>query len=352
MIQPSSGELIGFSGERVPIMGHIWLRNTMGEIPMSKSIDIQYLIVDYYSPYNIIIGRPALNIFRAVVSTLHMCVKFIVQENKIATMYANHQEARQCYNACLKQAHTKETTRPQVQSIHSSADITMLADLDPREDLGERPRPMDNLHKLTLTADEEQYTHIGEELEGNERVRLVHILGQNADLFAWTPDDMPGISPEVICHKLAIDKTVRPVAQKKRNLGEEKKQAVLEETKKLLNAGFIREIRFTTWLSGNVDSASGFKALSFMDAYSGYNQILIHPEDQSKTAFITEHGNFCYKVMPFGLKNAGATYQRLMDKVFQQQIGRNMKVYVDDMVAKTPAQGSHCDDLIEIFNQL
>ncbi|XP_020966315.1 uncharacterized protein LOC110266289 [Arachis ipaensis] len=101
-----------------------------------------------------------------------------------------------------------------------------------------------------------------------------------------------------------------------------------------------------------VDNASGYKALSFMDAYSGYNQILMHPEDQSKTAFITEHGNFCYKVMPFGLKNAGATYQRLMDKVFQQQIGRNMEVYVDDMVAKTPSQGSHCDDLVEIFRQL
>ncbi|XP_016173707.1 uncharacterized protein LOC107616237 [Arachis ipaensis] len=208
MIQPSSGELIGFSGERVPIMGHIWMRTTMGEISMSKSIDIQYLIVHCYSPYNIIIGRPALNIFRAVVSTLHLCVKFSVQENKIATVYADHQEARQCYKACLKQAHTKETTRPQVQSIHSSADTTMLADLDLREDLGERPRPMDNLHKLTLTADEEQYTHIGEALEGNERARLIHILRQNADLFAWTPDDMPGISPEVICHKLAIDKTV------------------------------------------------------------------------------------------------------------------------------------------------
>ncbi|XP_015949800.2 uncharacterized protein LOC107474674 [Arachis duranensis] len=78
LIQPSSGELIGFSGERVPIMGHIWLKTTMGEIPMSKSIDIQYLIVDCYSPYNIIIGRPALNIFRAVVSTLHLCVKFPV----------------------------------------------------------------------------------------------------------------------------------------------------------------------------------------------------------------------------------------------------------------------------------
>nr|XP_025636282.1 uncharacterized protein LOC112730408 [Arachis hypogaea] len=369
LIQPSSGELIGFSGERVPIMGHIWLKTTMGEIPMSKSIDIQYLIVNCYSPYNIILGRPALNIFRAVVSTLHLCVKFPVQENKIATVYADHQEARQCYNAGLKSVQTKQEARPQVQAIHTSANTATLADLDPREDLGERPRPMDNLQQVTLASDDKQCTYVGEALEGADRARLIHILRQNADLFAWTPDDMPGINPEVICHKLAIDKTIRPVAQKKRNLGEEKNQAALEETQKLLNAGFIREIRFTTWLSNVVmsmpkdayplpcidklvDNASGFKALSFMDAYSGYNQILMHPEDQSKTAFITEHGNFCYKVMPFGLKNAGATYQRLMDKVFQQQIGRNMEVYVDDMVAKTPMQGSHCDDLVEIFKQI
>ncbi|XP_025640864.1 uncharacterized protein [Arachis hypogaea] len=333
LIQPSSGELIGFSGERVPIMGHIWLKTTMGEIPMSKSIDIQYLIVKCYSPYNIILGRPALNIFRAVVSTLHLCVKFPVQENKIATVHADHQEARQCYNAGLKPDQTKQEARPQVQAIQTSANTATLTDLDPREDLGERPRPTDNLQQVTLTADDNQCTYVGEALEGADRAKLIRILRQNADLFAWTPDDMPGINPEVICHKLAIDKTVQPVAQKKRNLGEEKKQAALEETQKLLNAGFIREIRFTTWLSNVV-------------------MILMHPEDQSKTAFITEHGNFCYKVMPFGLKNAGATYQRLMDKVFQQQIGRNMEVYVDDMVAKTPSQGSHCDDLVEIFRQL
>ncbi|XP_057747251.1 uncharacterized protein LOC130966458 [Arachis stenosperma] len=145
LIQPSSGELIGFSGERVPIMGHIWLKTTMGEIPMAKSIDIQYLIVNCYSPYNIILGRPALNTIRAVVSTLHLCVKFPVQENKIAAVYADHQEARQCYNAGLKPVQTKQEARPQVQAIQTSANTATLADLDPREDLGERPRPMDNL---------------------------------------------------------------------------------------------------------------------------------------------------------------------------------------------------------------
>ncbi|XP_020963343.1 uncharacterized protein LOC110264980 [Arachis ipaensis] len=113
---------------------------------------------------------------------------------------------------------------------------------------------MDNLQQVTLTADDKQCTYVGEALEGADRARLIHILRENADLFAWTPDNMPGINPEVICHKLAIDKIIRPVAQKKRNLGEEKKQAPLEETQKLLNAGFIREIRFTTWLSNVVMS--------------------------------------------------------------------------------------------------
>ncbi|XP_025685026.1 uncharacterized protein [Arachis hypogaea] len=89
-----------------------------------------------------------------------------------------------------------------------------------------------------------------------------------------------------------------------------------------------------------------------MDAYSGYNQIQMHPFDQNKTAFITEYGNYCYKVMPFGLKNAGATYQRLMDKIFAKQIGRNIEVYVDDMVAKTKIGNNHLDNLTEIFGQL
>ncbi|RDX70520.1 hypothetical protein CR513_50228, partial [Mucuna pruriens] len=69
-----------------------------------------------------------------------------------------------------------------------------------------------------------------------------------------------------------------------------------------------------------VDGVSSFALLSFMDAYSGYNQIRMHPHDEAKTAFITDDSAFCYKVMPFGLKNAGATYQRLMDKIFKESI--------------------------------
>ena len=98
-----------------------------------------------------------------------------------------------------------------------------------------------------------------------------------------------------------------------------------------------------------VDSASGCKMLSFLDAFSRYNQIKMHPRDESKTAFMTETCNYCYKVMPFGLKNAGATYQRLMDRILAHMLGRNVQAYVDDMVVTFQERGRHTTDLEKLF---
>ena len=89
-----------------------------------------------------------------------------------------------------------------------------------------------------------------------------------------------------------------------------------------------------------------------MDAFSGYNQIKMAEEDQEKIAFIISQGLYCYKVMSFGLKNAGATYQRLVNKMFSKQIGRNMEVYVDDMLVKSKEELTHLDDLKETFATL
>nr|KYP68887.1 Retrovirus-related Pol polyprotein from transposon 17.6 [Cajanus cajan] len=190
---------------------------------------------------------------------------------------------------------------------------------------------------------------------------------------------MPGIDANFIYHRLAIRKEAKPV---------ERREAIIAETQKLLNVGFIHEVRYTTWLANVVlvkknsrkgrmcvdytdlnkvchkdsyplpsidklvDSASGHALLSFLDAYSGYNQIMMYPPYEEHTAFITDHANFCYRVIPFGLKNVGATYQRLMDKVFQQKIGKNMEVYVDDMVVKTLSVKAHAADLAEVFSQI
>ncbi|KAK7281396.1 hypothetical protein RIF29_09353 [Crotalaria pallida] len=199
---------------------------------------------------------------------------------------------------------------------------------------------------------------------------------------------MPGIDPNFICHKLSIIPGSKPVAQRKRKVSAEKAAAIEEKVAELLRAGFIREIDYTDWLANTVlvkkpngkwrmcvdytdlnkvcpkdqyplpvidklvDSSAGYKLLSFMDAYSGYNKIPMFPADQDKTAFITDKATYCYNVMPFGLKNAGATYQRMMNKVFQGMIGRNMEVYIDDIIAKSrqgiEANPDKCKAILEM----
>ncbi|RVW31533.1 Retrovirus-related Pol polyprotein from transposon 17.6 [Vitis vinifera] len=101
-----------------------------------------------------------------------------------------------------------------------------------------------------------------------------------------------------------------------------------------------------------VDSTSGQGMLSFLDAFSGYHQIPMSPDDEEKTAFITPHGLYCYKVMPFGLKNAGATYQRLMTKIFKPLIGHTVEVYIDDIVVKSKTREQHVLHLQEVFHLL
>ena len=166
----------------------------------------------------------------------------------------------------------------------------------------------------------------------------------NQDVFAWGHEDMPGIDPSVIVHRLNVNPASSPIRHKKRVFTQEKDKAIVEEVRKLLEAGFIREVYYPDWLANViivkksnrkwrmcvdftdlnkacpkdsyplpqidtlVDSMVRHELLSFMDAFSGYNQIKINEEDQKKTSFVTSQGLFCYKVMPFGLKNAGATY--------------------------------------------
>ena len=101
-----------------------------------------------------------------------------------------------------------------------------------------------------------------------------------------------------------------------------------------------------------VDSTAGHKLLSFMDTFSCYNQIRMDEVDQEKTSFIANQDLFCYKVMSFDLKNAGATYQRLVNHMFRPQIGRNVEVYVDDMLVKILDEEKHLDGLQETFDTL
>jgi len=199
---------------------------------------------------------------------------------------------------------------------------------------------------------------------------------------------MTGISTEVISHELNVDPTFKPVKQKRRRLGPDRAEAVNVEVTRLFKAGLIREVKYPEWLANPVvvkkkngkwrvcvdftdlnkacpkdcfplphidrlvESTTGHEMLSFMDAFSGYNQILMNPDDQEKTSFITERGTYCYKVMPFKLKKAGATYQRLVNRMFKDLLGKTMEVYIDDMLVKSTSSTSHFGHLQQCFDIL
>ena len=101
-----------------------------------------------------------------------------------------------------------------------------------------------------------------------------------------------------------------------------------------------------------VDSTASCELLSFLDCYSGYHQISLKEEDQIKTSFIMPFGAYCYTTMSFGLKNAGATYQRAIQTCLDQQIGRNIEAYIDDVVVKTRTADNLITDLEETFSNL
>jgi len=141
-------------------------------------------------------------------------------------------------------------------------------------------------------------------------------------------------------------------------MDEEKRLAAAMEMQKLLDVGFIKEIQYTTWLFDVVLVKKNNGHWWMCVDYTYLNKACpkdVYPmcdRDVGKTVFITKASNCCYKLMPFRLKNAGFTYQRLMDQVFKDQIGRNMEVYVDDMVVKSEVFDQHIADLKEVFRQL
>ena len=101
-----------------------------------------------------------------------------------------------------------------------------------------------------------------------------------------------------------------------------------------------------------VDATVGHPRMSFLDAFQGYHQIPLALDDQKKMSFVTLVRNYHYKVMYFGLKNAGSTYQRMMTKMFEAQMGKNIEVYIDDMVVKSKMVSEHIGDLTNIFKIL
>ena len=196
------------------------------------------------------------------------------------------------------------------------------------------------------------------------------------------------MDPEFICHHLNVNPLVAPKKQLPRRPSKEHAEAVQEEVAKLKQAGAIKEVFYPEWLANTivvkkksgkwrvcvdftdlnkacpkdpfpmpkidqlVDATVSHPRMSFLDAFQGYHQIPLTLDDQEKTVFVTPIGNYHYKVMPFGLKNAGSTYQRMMTRMFESLLGKNIEIYIDDMVVKSKVISEHLGDLRDIFEIL
>ncbi|XP_065632126.1 uncharacterized protein LOC112023810 [Quercus suber] len=281
-LRPFDSPLVSFSGDRVYPKGIVTLAVTVGTYSRQLTRQIDFLVVDCPSSYNVIIGRPALNKWKASTSTYCLKVKFPT-ENGIGEVKGDQILARECYQAVFAAKENHAWTIEEKEEEKTEAlEAVELFEREP-----------------TKT------TRIGTTLSLEMGTKLIQFLRENLDVFAWSHDDMPSISPEIIQHRLNVDPKRKPIKQRQRTFAPKKDQAVTDEVSKLLAAGFIREVYYPDWLANVVlvkkangkwrmcvdftdlnkacpkdsfplpridqlvDSTAGHKLLTFMDAFSG-----------------------------------------------------------------------------------
>lgn len=231
-------------------------------------------------------------------------------------------------------------------------------------------------------------TRISVHLSKELKKEIVDALNEYKDVFAWSYDDMPGLSTDLVVHKLPINPACPPVKQEPGKINRDTTLKIKEEIEKQFQAKVIQVARYTTWLANVVpvpkkdgktrvcvdyrdinraspkddfplpnihmliDNCAKHDLASFVDCYAKYHQICMDEEDAEKTAFITPWGPFCYRVIPFGLKNAGATYMRAMTTMFQDMMHKEIEVYVDDVIINSKQESDRARDLRKFFTRL
>ncbi|XP_056685557.1 uncharacterized protein [Spinacia oleracea] len=380
---------INFNGSSVVPDGKITLPATIGRRQTARNNLTEFLVVDMPTVYYVIMERPLIHKVKGVASTYHQMMLYVSDAGTPEKLRGNQESARQCdYNAVKtrnRRDFDTEEDSPEEESDlqeayggtkRKSADVesnrsTLMTDIEGRPDNGETQTNTEMEDISLEEGGDPPGIRIGTDLGSDLKIMIVNLLRDYKDIFAFSAEDMPGIDPKTVTHKLNVLKGSKPIKQRLRNYSAEKSNAVAEEVKKLKDAGFIEPCKYPEWLANIVmeknpngswrmcvdftninqacpkdcyplpridqlvDSTSGHALLSFMDAFSGYHQIFMDSNDRAKTTFITSGGVYNYIMMPLGLKNAGATYQRLVDHVFADQKGRNVEVYVDDSIVKS-----------------
>jgi hypothetical protein len=295
--------------------------------------------------------------------------------------YLVHWEARLSSRSCVncKKAQVNEKNksadpcdRPNPFTSHPLSICSV--DLMDEGKLGYGFTSADELEEVDIGPRDKPWpTFISKKLNPELREAMIILLRKYMDCFAWEYTEMPGLDRSIVEHRLPLKLGFRPFQQRTRQMKAEVLEEVKKEVEKMIEAGFIRVCRYAEWISNVVpvqkkdgrwrvcvdfrdlnratpkdeylmpvaetliNAAAGHKMLSFMDGNAGYNQIFMAPEDIHKIAFRVPGavGLFEYVVMTFGLKNAGATYQRAMNYMFHDLIGKLVEIYIDDVVVKS-----------------
>jgi hypothetical protein len=229
--------------------------------------------------------------------------------------------------------------------------------------------------------------HVGASCSADKIVTYTSLFKEFCDIFTWSYEEMPGIDPEIVVHEIKTYPGAKPVQQRLHPVHPRKAAAIKLEVEKLMKASFIYPVALTEWVSNPipidkkggsipvcvdyrdinkacpkdnfptpfvdqiVDDCAGSEIFSLVDGFSGYNQINIALEDQHKTTFIFPWDTFAYRKLPFGLKNAGTTFQRAMSYAFHD-IKHIVQPYLDDLPTHSIRRVDHPTHLRAIFHSL
>jgi hypothetical protein len=269
--------------------------------------------------------------------------------------------------------------------------ITALEKIFDRHDMHKKKKEVIKLGSYIEvnigTKEAPRLIKIGKGTLEKERKQLISLVSEYRDVFAFTYDELKAYKDDVFQHTIPLKEDTKPFWQKLGRINSKLAPLIQAELKKMLDAGIIAPTRHSAWCSNLVvvrkknggirlcidfrnlnlacikdnyplpnmetllQRVTGSKIMSMLDGFSGYNQVLVRKEDQNKTTFTTPWGTFEYLRMPFGLLNAGATFQRAMDFAFHKLMGKIIKIYQDDLIVFSKERFDHISHLRQVFER-
>ncbi|XP_072071778.1 uncharacterized protein [Arachis hypogaea] len=234
-------EVIGLGDNYIRPDGVITLPVCVGSNEAKKLVMAEFVVLRDSTAYNVIMKRKTINEFSAVICTKFLVMKFITDDGIVGSIRGD-----------VETAVASDNTSVSLRKRSKEAAGVFLADLDARLDENSRPEPQGNLEKFQVGDSKEKFTFVNRNLPHHLKEPLVKTIRANGDLFAWTPADMLGVDPNFMSHRLAIKPDAKPIAQQRRKMSQERTNEVAKQTASLLDAGFIRELEYSAWLSNVV----------------------------------------------------------------------------------------------------